>query len=97
MAVSDFWLEQLPVDAWLSADARSEQVIAMALAAARMALRRKLLVLLDSQADCAEADESARLLAATAQRPGVGPLLHLTDESPTEILAQVVAAIEAMT
>jgi 2-amino-4-hydroxy-6-hydroxymethyldihydropteridine diphosphokinase len=98
LAVSDFWIEQPCDDASSGGLGRYEQEFAAAVAAGcATTMRSKLLILLDPPTNVADPNDWARALAALAQRPGVGPLLHLTDESPEENLAQAVAAVDAMT
>ncbi|HEY1602085.1 MAG TPA: 2-amino-4-hydroxy-6-hydroxymethyldihydropteridine diphosphokinase [Pirellulales bacterium] len=98
LAVSDFWIEQPCSDASSMRLGQVEQEFALAVAAARTTtMRPKLLILLDPPTNLADANQRARALAVLAQRPGVGPLLHLTNASPEENLAQAVAAVEAMT
>lgn len=100
LAISDFWLEQSRayVSAWNDGHDRKE-LEGLIDAASSEAVRPKLLVLLDPPGEPSAVDRNEalrRALRATAQQPGVGPVLIVSEGSPTAQVAEVTAAIAAM-
>jgi hypothetical protein len=106
LAISDFWLEQSRVFVRESCRDSSVEVFADAIReTSSLVVRPKLLVLVDSSVATGAQAEGARnadlgtdqvALITEAQRPGVGPLLHLTNDDATANLAEAAAAIAAM-
>jgi 2-amino-4-hydroxy-6-hydroxymethyldihydropteridine diphosphokinase len=111
LAISDFWLAQSRACAAAMSDPQEARDLEAAVdAACKHAVRPKLLILLapserDLRAQRSVINEpnarwSARergALVELARQPGVGPLLHLTNDDPVANLDEAAAAIVAMT
>jgi 2-amino-4-hydroxy-6-hydroxymethyldihydropteridine diphosphokinase len=107
LAISDFWLEQSRACNGLDLDVRESAALAGAVEdACRGVIRPKLLILLNAAAPsgrgatsgAAERAEATmrEAMVAAATRPGIGPVLRLTDSEPEMQLIEAKATILAM-
>ena len=96
--ISSFWFDDVLLWAEGAAEGERQELIAAWQAALPGLVRPKLLVFLDQRAapNHVLADPRAQRLEDLVSRPGLGPILRLSTERLDENVAEVVAAMDAM-